>query len=149
METLLKESASCKSFHFMKDTYTKTKTLNALGQKHQVVHDHYSFWNLKTTVSLMEVQLFRTCPRGNGGNPGSLAFWSLTLTMSILKLSNSLSTSRSISLSLFQIVSGSMKPVERKYNSTVVPPFLRSLSLLPEKADDSPLYFFFDESLPL
>ena len=31
------------------------KTLNALKQKHQVVHDHYSFWNLKTTRSSTEV----------------------------------------------------------------------------------------------
>ena len=41
------------SFH--EDTHTKIKTLNTFGQKHQVVHDHYSFWNLKKTGSSMEV----------------------------------------------------------------------------------------------
>ena len=30
------------SFH-EKDAHTKAKTLNALGQEHQVVHDRYSF----------------------------------------------------------------------------------------------------------
>ena len=65
---------------------TKAKTLNAFGQKHQVVHDHYSLGNLKTTGSSMEVQLLRVCPRGNEGSPVSFPFWFSTLTMSMLRL---------------------------------------------------------------
>ena len=44
------------SFHEKRCPY-KSKTLNTLGQEHQVVHDHYSFWNLKTIGNSMEVQL--------------------------------------------------------------------------------------------
>ena len=99
METLLRESASCKSFHFMKDTHTKIKTLNALGQKHQVVHDHYSFWNLKTTGSSTEVQFFKTCLRGNEGSPAFFTSWSSISTMSMLKLPN-VSTTSTITFSL-------------------------------------------------
>ena len=42
-----------------KDARTKQKILSVLRQKHQVVHDHYSFESLKT----MEVQQWSSCPK--------------------------------------------------------------------------------------
>ena len=144
METLLKESASCKSFHFMKDTYTKIKTLNALGQKHQVVHDHYSFWNLKTTGSLTEIQLFKTCPCENWGSLVSLASWSSTSIMSMLKLPNVSTTSTITFFSLPWITSGLTKPTKRNEQlSDGISIFALSLSF-PRKL--AILFFFFSST---
>ena len=131
METLLKESASCKSFHFMKDTHTKTKIPNALGQKHQVVHDHYIFESLNTTGSSITVQLSKVCPRGNGGSPVLFASRSLTSTMSILRLPNVSTTSTITSSSLPWITSRLMKPIERnKQLSSGMSIFVLSFSFL-------------------
>ena len=84
-----------------------------LGQKHQVVHDHYSFWNLKTTRSSMEVQLFRVCLHRNGGSPASFASWSSTSTISMLRLPKVSAMSTITSSSLPWIILGLMKLVER------------------------------------
>ena len=97
-----------------KNAYTKQKILSVLRQKHQVVHDHYSFESLKTTRSSIMVQLSKICPLGNGGSPVLLAYWSLTSTMSIDRLLNASSTSVDISLALLQIAPRLMKPSERK-----------------------------------
>ena len=75
-----------------KDTYTKQKILSVFRQKHQVVHDHYSFESLKTMGSSTMVQLSKIYPFGNGGSPVLLAFWSSTSTMSTNRLSNASST---------------------------------------------------------
>ena len=92
----------------------KAKTLSVLGQKHWVVHDHYSFESLKTTRSSTVVQLSKACPRENGGSPVLLASWSPTSTMSMDKLPNDSSTFVDISSALLQIAPGLMKPTERK-----------------------------------
>ena len=90
------------------------KILSVLRQKHQVVHDHYSFESLKTTGSSTTIQLSKIYPRGNEGSLVPLASWSSTSTMSMLKLPNTLSMSVDISLSLLQIAPRLMKPTERK-----------------------------------
>ena len=95
-----------------KDAYIKQKISGVLGQKHQVVHDHYSFESLKTMGSSTVVQLSKICPRGNGGSSVPLASRSSALIMLMLKLPNALSTR--ISLSLLQTTSGLMKPIEGK-----------------------------------
>ena len=56
-----------------KDACIKQKILSVLRQKHQVVHDHYSFESLKTTESSTVVQLSKIYPLENGGNPVLLA----------------------------------------------------------------------------
>ena len=43
------------------DACTKQKILSVFRQKHQVVHDHYSFESLKTTGSPTVVQLSKIC----------------------------------------------------------------------------------------
>ena len=75
-----------------KDACTKQKILSVFRQKHQVVHDHYSFESLKTTGSSIMVQLSKIYPLENGGSRVLLAFWSLTSTMSIDRLLNASST---------------------------------------------------------
>ena len=75
-----------------KDAYTKQKILSVFRQKHQVVHDHYSFESLKTTGSSTVIQLSKICPFGNEGSPVLLASWSSTSTMFIDKLSNVFAT---------------------------------------------------------
>ena len=80
-----------------------------LGKK-QVFHDHYSLWNLKTTGSSTEIQLFKVCPRGNGGSPVSVALWSSISTMSMLMLPN---VSTITSSSSPCIISGLMNLAER------------------------------------
>ena len=112
-DSLTKKNALCYSFHFMKKYPYKSKNPECTWAKASVIHDHYSFWNLKTIGSLMEVQLFRVCPRGNGGNPASFASWSSTSTMLMLKLPNVSTTSTIIFSSLSYIILGLMKPVER------------------------------------
>ena len=61
----------------------------------------------------MKVQLFRVCPRGNGGNPVFLVPWSSTSTMSMLKLAN-ISATSILSFPLHRITSGLTKPPEMK-----------------------------------
>ena len=100
------------SFH-EKMPIQKQKPWMLLGKKHQVVHDHYSLGNLKTTGSSMEVQLFRVCPRGNGGSPISFAPWSSTSTISMLRLSKVSAISTITSSSPPWMVSGLIKPAER------------------------------------
>ena len=119
------------AIHFIswKDFYTKAKTLNALRQKHQVVHDHYLFWKLKTTGSSMEVQLFRVCPRGNGGSLVSFASWSSTSTISMLRLPKVSAMSAITFFSSSWIMSGLIKPAER-YDHFC------SISFFPEKTSD-------------
>ena len=56
-----------------KDACTKQKILSVLRQKHQVVHDPYSFESLKTMGSSIVVQLSKICPLGNEGSPVLLA----------------------------------------------------------------------------
>ena len=97
-----------------KDACTKQKILSVLRQKHQVVHDHYSFESLKTTKSSTVVQLSKIYPLENGGSLVLLASWSLTSIMSIDRLLNASYTSVDISLSLLQTAPGLMKPAERK-----------------------------------
>ena len=92
----------------------KAKILSVLRQKHQVVHDHYSFESLKTIGSSTVVQLSKACPCGNEGSPMLLIFQSPTSTMSMDKLSNASSTSVKISSALLQITLGLMKPAEQK-----------------------------------
>ena len=62
----------------------------------------------------MDVQLFKACLRGNGGNHVFLIFWSSTSTMSMLKLPNASSMSATLSLPLHQITSRLRKPPEMK-----------------------------------
>ena len=81
-----------------------------LGKKYQVVHNHYSLWNLKTTRSSTEVQLFRVCPRGNGSSPASIASWSSTSTISMLMLPNVYTITSSSSPC---IISRLMNPAKR------------------------------------
>ena len=76
-----------------KDACTKQKILSVFRQKHQVVHDHYSFESLKTMGSSTMVQLSKIYPFGNGGSPMLLASWSPTSTMSIDRLPNVFATS--------------------------------------------------------
>ena len=91
-----KKNASCSSFHLdKKDAHTKQKSC-VLRQKHQVVHDHYSFESLKTTRSSTAVQLSKVCPRGNGGSPVLIASRFSSSTMLMLKLPNALSTDISL-----------------------------------------------------
>ena len=110
---ILTKSASCYSFHFMKRyPYKKKKPWMLLGKKHQIVHDHYSLWNLKTIGSSMEDQLFKVRPRGNGGSLVSFAFWSSTSTMSMLRLSKVLAIFTVTSFSSPWMVSRLIKSVE-------------------------------------
>ena len=81
-----------------KDACTKQKILGVFRQKHQVVHDHYSFESLKTTGSSTVVQLSKICSLENGGSLMLLASWSPTSTMSIDRLLNASSTDISRSL---------------------------------------------------
>ena len=67
----------------------QSKILSALRQKHQIVCDHYSLEDLKTTESSTTVQLSRTCPCGYGGNPLLLDSGSAS-TMPMVKLSNAM-----------------------------------------------------------
>ena len=115
----------------------KQKPWMLLGKKHQVVHDHYSLWNLKTTGSSMEVQLFRVCPRGNGGSPVSFALWSSTSTMSMLRLPKVSAMSTITSSSPPWMVSGLIKPAEKNeelsggmFNFGLSPSFPRKLAIL-------------------
>ena len=85
-------------FIYIKRCLYKTKILSVLRQKHQVVHDHYSFWKLKTTGSSKVVQLSKVYPCGNEGSLVLVASWSSTSTMSMLKFLNALSTDISLSL---------------------------------------------------
>ena len=104
------------AIHFIrwKESLYKAKIQSVLRQKHQVVHDHYSFESLKTTRSLIVVQLSEVYPCENGGSLVLPAFWLPTLTMSINRLSNASPTSVDISSALLQIAPGLMKPFERK-----------------------------------
>ena len=128
------------SFH-EKIPIQKQKPWMLLGQKHQVVHDCYSFWNLKTTGSSVEVQLFRVCPRGNGGSLVSFAFWSSTSTISMLRLPKVSAMSAITSFSSSWIMSGLIKPAER-YDHFC------SISFFPEETSDPLLSLFLQESLP-
>ena len=92
----------------------KAKILSVLRQKHQVVHDHYSFDSLKIMGSSTMVQLSRVYTYENGGSLVLLASWPPTSTMSMDKLSNASSTFVDISSALLQIAPGLMKPAERK-----------------------------------
>ena len=92
----------------------KAKIMSVLRQKHQVVHDHYSFESLKTTGSSTTVQLSKACPHRNRGSLVLFISWSPTSTMSMDKLPNASSTFVDISSALLQITSGLMKLVERK-----------------------------------
>ena len=83
-----------------KNMLVQSKILSALGQKHQVACDHYSLEDLKTIASSMVVQLFRTCPHGNGGSLMLLASGS-ALTMPMVKLSNAPFTSNSCIMPFF------------------------------------------------
>ena len=137
METHWEKMYCAINFISWKDAHTKAKTLNALGQKHQVVHDHYSFWNLKRIGSSMEVQLFSVCPRGKGGSPASFTSWSSTSTILMLKLPNVSATSTITSYSLPWIISGLMKPTERNEELSggmsifaLSPSFSRKLAIL-------------------
>ena len=108
------KSASCYfiSFH-EKMPIQKQKPWMLLGKKRQVVHDHYSLGNLKTTGSSMEVQLFRVCLLGNADNPMSFASWSSTLTISMLRLPKVSTISTITSSSSPWRVSGLIKPAKR------------------------------------
>ena len=86
-----------------KDVCTKQKILSVFRQKHQVVHDHYSFESLKTTRSSTVVQLSKVYPRGNEGSHVLIVSSFSTSTMSMLKLRNALSMSVDISLSLLML----------------------------------------------
>ena len=97
-----------------KDACTKQKILSIFRQKHQVVHDHYSFESLKTTGSSTVVQLSKICPLENGGSPVLLASRSLTSTMFIDRLSNASSTPVDIFSALLQIAPALMKPAKQK-----------------------------------
>ena len=96
------------------DVCTRQKILSVLRQKHQAVHDHYSFESLKTMESSTMVQLSKACPRRNGGSPMLLISWSPTSTMSMDKLPNASSIFVDISLALLQFAPGLMKPTEQK-----------------------------------
>ena len=91
----------------------QSKILSALGQKYQVVCDHYLLENLKTTGSSTVVQLLRICPHGNGGNPVLLASGSAPI-MPMVKLLNAPFTSNSCIMLFFSPCSDPklMKPAK-------------------------------------
>ena len=138
------------AIHFIswKDAHTKANTLNALGQKHQVVHDHYSFWNLKTTGSSTEVQLFRVCPCRNEGSLASFAFWFSTSTISMFRLPKVSTMSTITSSSLHWIISGLMKPTKRNEELSGGMSIF-ALSLFSKEISDPLLSLFLEKSLPL
>ena len=113
------------------DVCTKQKILSVFRQKHQVVHDHYSFESLKTTESSTVVQLSKICSLENRGNLVLHASWSPTSTMSIDRLPNASSTD--ISRSLPWIASGIMELAERKVWLNDGISILTSCSFFPRK----------------
>ena len=106
----------------------QSKIPTALGQKLQVVCDHYSLENLKTTGSSAVVQLSKICPLGNGGSHVPHAFDFSTLIISMDRLPNASFMSIDFPYFSFESPRDWWNLLSERYNSTVVSSFLHFLS---------------------